>query len=332
MWTTIGHDWAVGLMSQALQQGRLAHTYLLAGPEHIGKTHLALEIAAALNCTAPDSPCHACDSCEKTSRGRHPDLILVEPEKDRIRIDQIRALPYELALSPVQGRWRICVLIGFHKATVEAANALLKTLEEPPSRAVILLTATDASLLLPTIVSRCQVINLRPVGPKVVEQALASRGVADREQARLLARLSAGRVGWALNAAHDPQVVKQRQGWIEELLRLLPASQAKRLQRAEELARSPALAEMLRTWESLWRDVMLSASGRPELCTNLDYQDSLLALATELGVREAARLARDITRTLRQLDQNVNARLALEVLLLGWRRVHPRAMTHIVGQ
>jgi len=322
MWTTIGHDWAIELLNRARAQGRLAQTYLIAGPEHIGKTHLALELAAAINCQGDDPPCLQCTSCSQTSARRHPDLTFVAPDPDRIRIAQVRDLAYQLALSPLQGNWRVCVIRDVDRATPEAANALLKTLEEPPSHAILILTVSDASLLLPTIVSRCQVLTLRAVPPETVERALVERGV-EISQARLLARISAGRIGWAIAAAESPQMLEQRDSWIDELLTLLESGRATRLARAEALSRSKALPEMLKTWEQWWRDVMLIAGGAPEGCANIDRMEPLERLANSYNLQQAGRCVAQVLDTQRRLDQNANARLALEVLLLNWRRRRP---------
>jgi len=322
MWTTIGHDWALELLSRALVQGRLAHTYLVSGPEHIGKTHLALELATAINCRGDNPPCHQCPSCSQTSARRHPDLAYVAPDPDRIHIAQVRDLAYQLALSPLQGDWRVCVVRDVDRATPEAANALLKTLEEPPSHAILILTVSDASLLLPTIVSRCQVLTLRAVSPATIERALAQRGV-EPSQARLLARLSAGRIGWAIAAAESPQMLERRNDWIDELLTLLESGRATRLARAEALSRSKALPEMLKTWEQWWRDVMIFSADAPEGCVNIDRLDALERLASSYGPQQSGRCVAQVLDTQRRLDQNANARLALEVLLLSWRRHRP---------
>jgi DNA polymerase-3 subunit delta' len=320
MWTTIGHDWAVELLGQAIAAHRLAHSYLIAGPEQIGKTHLAIELAAALNCRASQPPCQGCSSCQRTMAGRHPDVTWIQPERDRILIEQVRNLPYELSLSPVLGKWRVCVLSDFHRATPEAANALLKTLEEPPAHAVLILTATDPSLLLPTIVSRCQILTLRPVSQTAIAGALVQQHGLPRDRAEHLARLAGGRVGWAIAAAGSPSLLEQRSGWIEQLLSALQSTRAQRLDLAETLAKSDALPEMLRTWETVWRDVLLLASGAADGCTHTDYAAPLEALAQAYSVGEASIVIQGILSTQKQLDQNANTRLALEVLLLGWRR------------
>ena len=154
-WQTVGHDWAVTLLRRSLAGGRVAHAYLFSGPPQIGKTRLALELAQALNCAQPDPPCGRCPSCLKIARGTHPDVRLVEGEGagGSLKIDQVRALQREAALAPYEGRYRVFILRQMDRATLEAANCLLKTLEEPPGHVVLGLTAVYPESLPLTIVS-----------------------------------------------------------------------------------------------------------------------------------------------------------------------------------
>jgi DNA polymerase-3 subunit delta' len=321
MWRTIGHDWAVQTLARALEAGRVARTLLLAGPAHIGKTHLALELGMALNCAGADPPCQVCSGCARALQGAHPDIRLVQPEGGRLKIDQIRALQYELSLSPVLGQRRVCVLTDFQTATVEAANAFLKTLEEPPSRAVIILTALDVGLLLPTVISRCQVFPLRlaPVGR--IAQALVERWKVSHETAETLARLSAGRVGWAIHAAQHPQVLAERQRQLEELAALLTVGRAQRLRAAERYARDERLPELIQLWQTWWRDVVLLCAGCQELIANVDHRAALQRTAEGRPLAEVHGALRATDTALGQLEQNVNSRLALEVMFLRWPRL-----------
>ncbi|MEA3406965.1 MAG: DNA polymerase III subunit delta' [Chloroflexota bacterium] len=321
MWTTIGHEWAVDYLRGAIKSQHISHAYLFTGPANIGKTHLAREMAAALNCLGDVPPCGTCSACIKTERGTHPDVTIVEPEGGRLKIDQVRELQHTLSLSPVEGRWRVCIITDFQKATTEAANALLKSLEEPPSRVVLLLTATDADLLLPTIVSRCQVLALRPVPLARLEKALRERLNGDEERARLIARLSAGQVGWALSAIEEGNRLEKRREHMETLLELLGQGRAARIQAAERLSKAGDLVEIIKLWQGWWRDLLLVSSNCEDLVVNIDFLDSLRQIAQQYAFVEAEAAVRDLEATLEQLDRNVNARLALEVLLLGWHQV-----------
>ena len=321
MWQTIGHEWAVTLLQRGLDTQHIAHAYLFTGPAHVGKTHLAVEFASALNCTGDMPPCGACRACVMTAQGTHPDVIRIEPDGDRIKIDQVRGLQYDLALSPHEGLWRVCIISDFQTATVEAENALLKTLEEPASQAVLILTATDASLLLPTIVSRCQVLPLRSVPMDQIVPMLIERFDGPEDRARLVARLSAGRVGWALQAMQDDSLLAQRRHRIEELLELVQAGQAARILAAERLSKLKDVSDIVRLWQAWWRDVVLACSGCEELATNQDFLETLRRLAGLYDLAEVEAAVREAGEALQRFEQNANIRLALEALLLSWRRV-----------
>lgn len=321
MWTTIGHEWAVDYLRGAIKSQRISHAYLFTGPAHVGKTHLAKEMAAALNCLGDTPPCGTCSACVRTEKGTHPDVTLVEPEGRRLKIDQFRELQHTLSLSPVEGRWRVCIITDFQQATTQAANALLKTLEEPPSRVVLLLTATDADLLLPTIVSRCQVLALRAVPVARLQETLRERLDGQEKRARLIARLSGGKVGWALSAIEEEDKLVKRREHIETLLDLLEEGRAARIQAAERLSKAKDLPEIIKLWQGWWRDVLLVSSDCKDLVVNIDFMDSLCQTAEQYNFAEAEEAVRDLEATLEQLDQNVNARLALEVLLLSWHQI-----------
>ncbi len=321
MWTTIGHEWAVDYLCGVIQSQHISHAYLFTGPAHIGKTHLAKEMAAALNCLGNASPCGKCSACIRTEEGTHPDVTLVEPEGRRLKIDQVRDLQHTLSLSPVEGRWRVCIITDFQQATTQAANALLKTLEEPPGKVVLLLTATDADLLLPTIVSRCQVLALRAVPRARLKEALRERLDGQEERAELIARLSGGQVGWALSAIEEDDRLEKRREHIETLLDLLRQGRAARIQAAERLSKVKDLPGIIKLWQGWWRDVLLASCDCKDLIVNIDFMDSVCQTAEQYAFTEAEEAVRGLEKTLEQLDQNVNARLALEVLLLSWHQI-----------
>ena len=321
MWQTVGHDWAVALLERALATGHAAQAYLLTGAPNIGKTHLARELAAALNCTGPEAPCGQCWACTHTVQGTHPDVVIVEPDGAHVKIDQVRSVQHDLALSPYQGRRRVAIISDFYLATTEAANALLKTLEEPPAHAVLILTATDASLLLPTIVSRCQVLALRPASVQQIERVLVDRWQVREDRAQLLARLSAGRVGWAIRAAQDPAILAERQQHLETLLGLLQRGRAARIAAAERLGSRDDLPDIIRLWQAWWRDVLLVQHNCEDLVANVDCADALRLWAARSGPNAARAALREAETALKRLEQNVNPRLAVEVMLLGWGTV-----------
>jgi DNA polymerase-3 subunit delta' len=247
---------------------------------------------------------------------RHPDVHLVSPEKDRIRIEEIRNLQRAVSLSPVEGTYRVSVISHFDLATPSAANCLLKTLEEPPERVILVLTADRLESLLATIVSRCQVLALRPVPTRQIVSALVARGVEDAN-ARLLAHLARGRAGWAIEAAQDVRVLEQREQLLGELQDLAGGGSVHRFAWAERLSKDPDrigyVLDILSDW---WRDVLVLASGSDVEVINVDQKAELGEWANRYGVAAAQRMLRSVQETAWRLEHNVNRRLALEVLAL----------------
>ncbi|MEK7216302.1 MAG: DNA polymerase III subunit delta', partial [Chloroflexota bacterium] len=180
-WRLIGNAAAVAALQHSLSQDRLAHAYLLVGPEGVGKATLALALAQAVNCLQPDPPCGECGQCRRIAHGLHPDVTVVTLEEGRreIRINQIRELQVLLNLLPFEGRNRVTIIHDADRMNEEAGNALLKTLEEPPPRVVLALTCRDEEALLPTIRSRCRRVVLNPVGTAELVRALETAHGAD---------------------------------------------------------------------------------------------------------------------------------------------------------
>ncbi len=318
MWQVVGHKWAVDLLRRALAGERVAHAYLLTGPPQIGKRSLALNFAQALNCLDEEKPCGQCLACSKIAHGSHPDVQVIEGAGGTLKIDQMRTLRREAALSPLEGRWKVYIIRQMEQATAEAANCLLKTLEEPPPHVILMLTASEAEALLPTIVSRCQVLNLRPLTSETVQRALQERWGVDVERTRLLARLSGGRLGWAVAASQNNAILTQREKHLDEMLELMGQGRIERLEYAQQLSRNPEAApELLHLWLSWWRDLLLAASGSTVGIVNIDREDTLKAQAQRYSLGQV----RDFVEALRaaawRLEHNANTRLTLEVLMLS---------------
>ncbi|MGD8465402.1 MAG: DNA polymerase III subunit delta' [Anaerolineae bacterium] len=314
----VGHDWAVALLRQALARGRTAHAYLLTGPPQIGKTKLGWSLAQALNCTGATPPCGSCPSCVKTLRRVHPDIHLVESQDNgrTIKIDQIRTLRREAFLAPYEARYRVFILRRADRASTEAANSLLKILEEPPAHVVLILTAVSADALPSTVISRCQRLDLRPAAQQIVKNALLARGV-DADTAQLLARLSGGRVGWAFDAIEHESTMEQRARDLDALYRVLSADCVQRFSFAQQTGRDSAGARrLLEVWMLWWRDLLLVCSQTETHVLNVDRIHELRALAAQSNTTQAWQGLSALQETAAQLEDNVNTRLALEGLML----------------
>jgi DNA polymerase III subunit delta' len=228
------------LVERAIVSGRPPHALLLVGPEGVGKTTLAFDLACGLLCLAADPadrPCRACAACRKVEHGNHPDLHLLAPEGagQQIRIGQVQQLSADLALLPLEGRFRIAIIEKAHRLNEDAQNALLKTLEEPPAAVVLVLAADDATRLLPTVLSRCTRVRLGPVAADELARLLGDRGVADAARGSALARLTGGRPGAALALAANSEAVLAQSRLAGTLLDLLGADRRRRLAAQQDL-------------------------------------------------------------------------------------------------
>ena len=326
-WNMLGHDWAVQLLSEHVSRNQPRHAYLITGPTGVGRRTLALHMAQALNCPqpiAPGQPCLECRTCQAIERMQYPDLAVVEAEQEggTLKVEQIRELQRSLSLAPYQGRYRIALLLRFEEANQNAANALLKTLEEPPPQVVILLTAQNVESLLPTIVSRCEVLRLRPLSLERTQTGLQEGGRLEPDQALLLAHVTGGRPGAALNLSQQPELMEQRQTALDDHARLLRASRVERFSYAEALAKDrDSIRGILLIWISLWRDVLLQSAGTTTPLANLDRAEEVAFLSQRVGLEAAQAALTALNRTLDLLDKNANTRLALEVLMLDLPKI-----------
>lgn len=325
----VGHRWAVELLQGAIANRRVGHAYLFTGPEHIGKTTLARLFAQALNCLESEPgqrPCGKCRSCQLIAADRHPDVRLVEPEvsgrgKRTLKIEAVRDLQHDLSLAAYEARYKVAILTYFDAATTGAANAFLKTLEEPPGNVILLLTAAEADTLLPTITSRCHVMALRPLPTAELRAALLERWNASPADAERLAHLADGRPGWARLALQDPTFIEERAAHLAILAELLPADRVDRFDIAERLSKdAETLPLLLQTWLSWWRDAALIAWGTTDTTplVNVDQLDLMRKLA---GAWPRPHLMSALATTREaawQLEHNANARLVIENLLLHY--------------
>jgi DNA polymerase-3 subunit delta' len=343
MWTVVGQDRAVSMLSRALKEDRLSHAYLFVGPPQVGKATAAREFAQALNCQGEDPPCHECRECHMIGERKHPDVEVVSPggvcdEPDHrdhaaegskdIRICQVRRLERLLSRAPFEGRFRVVIVDPADALNEEAANAFLKTLEEPPASAVIILVTTREEALPSTVRSRCRRVPFAPMPVASLAEALESGWSVPADEARPLACLSGGRLGWALAALEDESVLEARKEALNEIWRLAAAGRDERFAYAGRLAgqfprdRQGVLAA-LDLWRDWWRDVLLVRAGLLEgredalpPLTNVDALDKLRLEGTKYNMADLIRFLVAIGETRRYLQENVNPYLALEVLML----------------
>jgi DNA polymerase-3 subunit delta' len=297
-----------------------------------------LRFAQALNCQTPVDagiPCGACRDCKQIAAMQHADLSIIEPTiKDpnnpkelipapngEIRIQQIRELQKTINLKPYQSRYRVLVFLRFQQANVEACNALLKTLEEAPSYAVLILTADTPEQLLPTIVSRCEVLRLRPLRVEAVQRELENRGL-ETGRAKLIAHISGGRFGYALRLIEDEALLETREERLNDLQSLISASRVEKFAYADKLSRDKeSMRQAVLIWLSYWRDVMLRSAQAETPLVNVDRNMEIEDLAGRLNLSVARAVVSRFEDVLEKMEKNVNSRLLAEVMLMDLPKV-----------
>ncbi|MCJ7694839.1 MAG: hypothetical protein MUO40_05365, partial [Anaerolineaceae bacterium] len=248
-----------------------------------------------------------------------------EGHKD-IRIEQVRALQHSIVLAPYQAPYRVALLLDFQKITQGAANALLKTLEEPPPKAVLVLTADAQESLLPTIVSRCEVLRLRPSSLADAESYLIVQKGLGPVDAHLLAHITSGRIGTALRLNEDNQSLKLRSKVLDDLSNLLTTSKRARFAYVESQSKQGRsgrdnISEMVSIWLTFWRDVCISTAKADVPLVNVDHADLIQKVAGKVDLADTQMVMASLEEGLKNLDSYVNARLLAENLLLLWPRI-----------
>ncbi|MFM8370189.1 MAG: ATP-binding protein [Chloroflexota bacterium] len=331
-WNILGHEWAVDMLRRHVARGETRHAYLFAGAPGLGRRTLALRLAQALNCekpVAPGEPCFVCRTCKQIEAMQHPDLAVIQAmdedgaskEGGTLRVDQIREVQRTLNLKPYQSPFRVALFLRFQEANDNAANALLKTLEEAPAHAILLLTADNPEQLLPTINSRCEILRLRSLPLETIVADLLDHGV-DEDRARLLAHISGGRPGFARKLIEDATVLEKREERLNDLQTILPASRVDKFSYAEKLAKDKdVMRQTIIVWLSYWRDVLLRVAGAETPLINVDRNMEIEFLAGRLNLSAARKVVSAHESALEKMERNVNSRLLAEVLLMDLPKI-----------
>lgn len=320
-WNLIGHEWAVDMLKKHIVLGTTRHAYLFAGPPGLGRRTLALRFAQALNCQTPlepGIPCGACRDCKQIASMQHADLAVIQADSEggTLKVDQIRESRKTLTYKPYQSKYRVALFLRFHEANDSAANALLKTLEEAPSYAVLILTADNPEQLLPTIVSRCEVLRLRPLKVNEVQHALEEKGF-ETSQSKLIAHISGGRFGYARRLLESESMLGLREERLNDLQTLMSASRVEKFSYADKLSKDKdSMRQAILIWLSYWRDVMLRTAQAETPLVNVDRNLEIEDVASRMDLSSARRVVSGLEEALEKMERNVNARMLAEVLLL----------------
>lgn len=313
----VGHERVVEVFRRSVRSGKTSHAYIFEGPAGCGRRKTAMALIQALFCDAvADDACGVCPSCRKVASGNHGDIRLVAPLPDKrdISIAQLRELQRELALQPYEAPRKACIMEPADRMNTHSANSFLKTLEEPPGNAIIILLTENADMLLPTIRSRCQLVRFAPLSPESVWLLLQRSGM-DEASASLLAQLADGSMQRARELDSDALTARQDL-LLERLAGLRLDRIATVFDAAEELSgnRDETL-ETLDMLLSFARDMVLLTAGCDDTGA-ASQRPALTGLAGRMDLERAMRVADDIIETRRAVQRNANAKLALDRLFM----------------
>ncbi len=342
-WETFGHTAAIRLLTKSFETNRLAHAYLITGPEKVGKRTLALDMACMVN-TEPvadmfgqstDIDLSKSHQAERIRAGIHSDVEVIDPatelpkppkrkdvSKTTISIDHIRQIVISgSSTKPFEGMKKVFILDGAHRMVREAETSLLKILEEAPDHVLIVLTSPTAEALSQTVVSRCQLLELRSVEPQVIESKLIEQFKADEAHARLLSRLARGSPGWAIDAINDPTIIDAHNQAILRFAEIVTGSIESRFRYARQTAgqfwrdRTAVFYEIER-WIEWWRDVAMMRHKLIDNLINVEWVDLFSEIATEITEEQISAAVTAIENARHALEANAVPQLTLEVMML----------------
>lgn len=332
----LNQERAKEFLKQAISREKLPHAYLFTGISGIGKTSMAIALTMALNCreTIDFDACGHCPQCRQMIGRNFPDFLSIKPDGQNIKIDQIRDLNRKLSFAPISGKYRVCVIYKAEMLTIEAANSLLKTLEEPPPGNILILNATEPLDLLPTIVSRCQRVPFQPLPAQEMTNWLVTNRDLNEEKAIVLAKISGGSLGLALKMC-DSDFFERRQEWLSRLIMLPGFSKQKALEMAIECSEEhkktdpekskngkSGMMDMLAIWESWYRDLLVLTTGGPtHLIINVDFSHKLKKITGRYRIEYLINSLMAIDQAQQDLLRMRNPTLVIEHTVLSLNRL-----------
>lgn len=303
----LGQDKAINILREYIKQSRLQGGYLFSGAQGVGKKLVAKALAKALNCQEEGlDSCDKCASCIKIENNQHPDVHLIENCDCEIKIENIRQLQREINLRPYEAKFKVFIVDNAHTLTAEAANALLKILEEPPKSSLIILITDKPALLFKTVVSRCKIIKFLPFPRGYLEGILIKDYALDNDTAHFLAYFSEGRIGCALTLK-DNDIIREKNNIIDTLA-LSPRINLNSLS-VKDRASVHSYINILASW---YRDIYLIKAGAPqEELINFDRKVELLKIVHRFSFPELNEIMRSLSDSALYLEQNINLKLLL---------------------
>lgn len=318
-----GQGAAIRILKDELDSGRIHHAYLLTGKEGVGKQGLALEFTKAILCQEQGvGACDKCLTCRKIDHSNHPDVRIISIEEgNSIKIDQIRELQKDIAYKPYESHRKVYIITDADKVTTEAANSLLKTLEEPPDHGVIILLAEEVDKLLPTVISRCQQIQLNKISDSIIEKEIEKYGF-NEEVSKLIARLADGSLGRAISLLDDEDFLENRKKILKTLYKLPELSAVDIFKQVDFIISilnkkdDFPLFYLILSW---YRDIILYNQGYDREIVNFDCYKWIKLQSEHYSLEELISIVKLVNNIKRYLERNVKKDLALQVLLFKIR-------------
>ncbi|MBW6485363.1 MAG: DNA polymerase III subunit delta' [Syntrophobacterales bacterium] len=311
-----GHKKPLAILKSAMAANRVAHAYLFYGKEGVGKKTVASVFARALNCPAAAPPCDVCPSCLKAEHKNHPNIIEIVAEGQFIKIAAVREIMATMAFRPEDGK-RVFILQDADKMNAPAANALLKTLEEPSADNVLILTSARPHALPVTILSRCQALRFAPLQKTEVASFLREQQGFGEAEAEAIAAASLGSIGDALEMKKEDYMTV-RNGILKRLAEDDPADLIRRLAFARRLGTErEEITQRLQIMQNAYRDsLILKETGESEMLLFKDWEAAISALAARLSGREILKNMAVVGRAMDAISRNSNKTLTLEAMLV----------------
>jgi len=310
-----GQERAVDILKSSVAQNRVAHAYLFLGPEGVGKLKTALEFSKFLNCQDnQEEGCGSCPSCIKIEKQIHPDIFVItkEESKAQLSIKKIRQLQRRLSLKAFEAEYKVAIIADAEDMTEEAANSLLKMLEEPGADTVFILIASSEKRLADTIVSRCQIIRFRPLTKDEVTEILTKDFSIDKDEAKFLSTVSNANVEKALFLKERDAIV-----WKNDIIDRFLLSDAL-LKKDRSSIMTDKREQQLEAMDVLlgfYRDLLIfKITSESSLVINIDRIDKITDMAVHLDIGRIEASIGEITKTKRLLESNVNSKLAITAL------------------
>lgn len=315
----IGHEKVIETLKRSINKGTVSHSYIFEGEEGLGKKKIAYIFAKTLLCKEQkDEPCNHCTSCMKFDKGNHPDLLVIEPEKGLIKKGEVEALIKSVTKAPFESLRKIFIIDDSHKMNLEAKNALLKTLEEPPGYINIILITSSSNLLLPTILSRCQGIKFYPVDSKKIADLLISLYGKSKDEAKFIADFSKGSVGKSIELATSDSFFQKRDEIIKLIDNLLKGDKTKAISSIGFFNDNKENIEEILDIFSFWfRDLIIYKElGDNDLIINSDKIE-YLSRQSFIHFNKINDIIDKVQQTKENINRNINFQLSIETMLLN---------------